>query len=111
MGFLPSKADADLWYKEEDTHYVYIATYVDDLLIWAKDPMYYMNMVKEDFKLKGVGIPEYYLGGDVKFLDKHWVKENINLRFSAKTYISNLIPKFETLFNTYLQGYYDAYGK
>ena len=99
MGFTPSKTDSDLWYKDEGAHYVYIVTYVDDLLIWAHDPMYYMNIFMEDFELKGVGIPEYYLGGDVEFLDEHWTNENIGMAFSSKTYISNLIPNFEKLFN------------
>ena len=61
--------------------------------------MHYMKIFMEDFELKGVGIPEYDLGGDVEFLDEHWTKENIGMAFSSKTYISNLIPKFEKLFN------------
>ena len=48
--------------------------------------------------LKGVGRPEYYLGGDVKRMDEHWTKEGIDQGFSAKTYISNVVPKFEILF-------------
>ena len=61
--------------------------------------MQLLNIFKKDFKLKGVGIPEYYLGRDVEFLDEHWTKENIGIGFSSKTYIKNLIPKFEALFN------------
>ena len=45
-----------------------------------------------------MGAPEYYLGGDVEFLDEHWTKENIAIGFSSKTYISNLVPKSEALF-------------
>ena len=32
------------------------------------------------------------------FIDEHWTKENINLGLSVKTYISNLVLKFEKLF-------------
>ena len=98
MGFTPSRADSDLWLKCLGDHYEYIATYVDDILIWSKDPMKLMDILMKDFEMKGVGIPEYYLGGDIEFLDEHWTKENIGIGFSSKTYISNLIPKFEALF-------------
>ncbi|MEM7375758.1 MAG: reverse transcriptase domain-containing protein, partial [Bacteroidota bacterium] len=40
LGFKPSKADADLYIREvKGSHYEMIATYVDDLLIFSKDPM------------------------------------------------------------------------
>ncbi len=48
--------------------------------------------------MKGIGPPEYYLGGNVEFMDEHWTKENIGLGFSSRTYISNMIPKFEELY-------------
>ena len=47
--------------------------------------------------MKGVGIPSYYLGGDVQYLDKHWKKEDIAVALSAQTYIKNAIPKFKSL--------------
>jgi hypothetical protein len=43
------------------------------------------------YVLKGVGIPEYYLGVNVEFLDEAW--KNHGLGF----YIQNIIPKFESL--------------
>ena len=43
LGFKPSKADADLWMKDCNTHYEYIARYVDDILVWSKDPMKVIN--------------------------------------------------------------------
>ena len=33
MGFKSSKCNPDLWVKDMGTHYEYIATYIDDLLI------------------------------------------------------------------------------
>ena len=38
------------------------------------------------------------MGGDVETLDEHWTIANVNMAFSAKTYIKNVIPKFESLF-------------
>ena len=60
--------------------------------------MYYRNIFRKDFQLKGVEIPSYYLGGDIEFLDEHWTKGNIGMTFPSKTYINTLIPKLEKLF-------------
>jgi hypothetical protein len=48
--------------------------------------------------LKSVGIPEYYLGGNVEFLGEAWKNQGLRLALSAKIYIQNVIPKFEDLF-------------
>jgi hypothetical protein len=48
--------------------------------------------------LKSVGIPEYYLGGNVELLGEAWKNQGLGLALSAKTYIQNVIPKFEGLF-------------
>ncbi len=34
----------------------------------------------------------------MEHLDEHWTKENINIGFSAQTYIKNMVPRFEKLF-------------
>jgi hypothetical protein len=59
-----------------------------------------MKMVKERTWtiLKSVGIPKYYLGGNVEFLGESWKNKGLGLALSAKTYIQNVIPKFEGLF-------------
>jgi hypothetical protein len=49
-------------------------------------------------KSVGIGIPEYYLGGNVEFLGEAWKNQGLRLALSAKTYIQNVIPKFEGLF-------------
>jgi hypothetical protein len=48
--------------------------------------------------LKSVGIPEYYLGKNVELLGETWKNHGLVLALSAKTYIHNVIPKFEGLF-------------
>ena len=50
--------------KQNGDHFEYIATYVDDLLVFSKDPMNIIKEIKTDYDLKGVGKPEYYLGGN-----------------------------------------------
>ena len=64
MKFVPSKADNDLWMRRNGDHYEYIATYVDDLLVFSKKPMDIIDNIRKTYELKGVGAPEYYLGSD-----------------------------------------------
>jgi hypothetical protein len=39
LGFKNTKHDPDSWMVDKSYHYEYLATYVDDILIWSKDPM------------------------------------------------------------------------
>jgi hypothetical protein len=98
MNYVPSKADSDLWMKDMGTHYEYIATYVDDILAFGKDPMSTITELKKHCILKGVGEPEYLLGGNVEQLDEHWIKEGIFTALSAETYIGNVLEKLNLLF-------------
>ena len=68
IGFKPSHADPDLWMKDCKTHYEYVATWVDDVLVMSKEPLKVIQDFKEagEYELKGVGAPEYYLGGDLQ---------------------------------------------
>ena len=75
LDFKPSKADPDLYIREKDDHHELLATYVDDILIWSKDPMSIINELKKVYFLKGVRTPEYYLGGNVENpVDGYWDK-------------------------------------
>jgi hypothetical protein len=82
----------------KSSHYEYLAIYVDDILIWSKDPMAVRKALEKTYISKSVGIPEYYLGGNVEFLREAWKNQGLGLAISAKTYMQNFIPKFEGLF-------------
>jgi hypothetical protein len=97
LGFKKTKHDPDLWMIDKSTHYEYLATHVDDILIWSKDPMAVIRSSEKIYLLKGVGIPEHYLGGNVEFLGEAWKNHGLGLALSARTYIQNVIPKFESL--------------
>jgi hypothetical protein len=71
---------------------------VDEILIWIKDPMAIIKSSKVTYMLKSVEIPGNYLGGNVKFVGKTWKNQGLGLALSEKTYIQNIIPKFERLF-------------
>ena len=94
MSFRPSKADPDLWIRKlPNGTFEYIARFVDDVIAFSKTPMEIMDELKRTYVMKGVGKPEYYLGGDVVDLPKDWEQENITTAFSAQTYIRNCVPK------------------
>jgi hypothetical protein len=57
-----------------------------------------IKALEKTYMLKSVGIPEYYLCGNVEFLGETWKNQGLGLDISAKTYIQNVIPKFEGLF-------------
>jgi hypothetical protein len=39
LGFKKNKHDPDLWMVDKSSHYEYLVTYVDAILIWSKYPM------------------------------------------------------------------------
>ena len=97
LGFIPSKADSDLYYRDTGgDSYEYLATYVDDILIFSKRPMDTIEEIKKSYNLKGVGEPQYYLGGDVIIhVDEHWDKQGVKMALSAETYIKNSVERLE----------------
>jgi len=102
MGFIPSKANIDLWMRKQKDHYEYIAVFVDDLLVFSKKPGEILATLKKrtGYELKNVGPPEYYNGADMQY-----DKQSGFWEMSAKTYIKNTCEKIETLFNTSLKNY------
>jgi hypothetical protein len=57
---------------DKSSHYEYLATNVDDILIWSKDPMAVIKSLENTYMLKSIGISEYYLGRNVEFLGEVW---------------------------------------
>jgi hypothetical protein len=53
--------------------------------------------MEKTYMLKIVDITDYYLGGNVEFLGETCKNQRLGLALSAKTYIQNVIPKFEGL--------------
>ena len=114
MSFKPCKAYHDLWYHDTGDHYDYVATYMDHILAFSKDPMSIITEIQTDYVLKDIGTSEYYLGGnfhttqsasiaevndDVKeqHLSSLWLKEYITTAFSAETYIKNSLERLENM--------------
>jgi hypothetical protein len=67
------------------THYEYLDTYMDDILIWSKDLMAVIKSLEMNYMLKSLGTLEYCLGGNVEFFGESWKNQAFGLALSAKT--------------------------
>ena len=96
MKFKPSKADPDVWMRPEPggTCYEYIAVYVDDLAIAAKDSQAFCNELKKKYnlKLKGVGPLEYHLGCTYK------KDPDGTLAADPRRYVNKILESYERMF-------------
>ena len=66
--------------------------YVDDIMVMSKDPQAFMDDLQKTFKMKGVGPPDYHLGGNFKRLS------NGKLSWGSKTYIKKILDQYQRLF-------------
>ena len=96
LKFKPSKADPDVWMRPEPggTCNEYIAVYVDDLAIAAKDPQAFCNELKKKYnlKLKGVGPLEYHLGCTYK------KDPDGTLAADPRRYVNKILESYERMF-------------
>ena len=96
LKFKPSKADPDVWMRPEPggTCYEYIAVYVDDLAVAAKDPQPFCNELKKKYnlELKGVGPLEYHLGCTYK------KDPNGTLAADPRRYVNKILESYERMF-------------
>jgi hypothetical protein len=77
--------------KDCGTHYEYLATWVDDVLHWGKEPMALIHQLEKIFPLKGTGVPEYYLGGDIEQVKWPLAKSGKTTAISCRTYITQVV--------------------
>jgi hypothetical protein len=91
MGFVQRQAESDIWMRENDGLYEYIAVYVDDQLIAARDPGEITPILENThkFKLKGAGLLTCHLGCDY-FRDKDGT-----LCYGPLKYIGKIMNQYE----------------
>jgi Reverse transcriptase (RNA-dependent DNA polymerase) len=94
MGFIPSQAKANIWKRENINLYEYIAVFVDDLLIAARNSKEIGQTLEEQhkFKLKRVGPLTYHLGCD------YFRYHNGALCFGPRKYITKLMNEFKDMY-------------
>ena len=91
-GWTQSRAHPDIWMLDKQTHWEYLCVYVDDIMVMSKDPQAFMDDLQKTFKMKGVGPPDYHLGGNFKRLS------NGKLSWGSKTYIKKILDQYQRLF-------------
>ena len=97
LGYFPSKADPNIWMRETPGKWEYVCIYVDDLLIASDEPSYLTDALQKlGYKLKGVGEPEYHLGGDIKKVKD---PEEV-LTWGPTKYINRMMESYKTMFGT-----------
>ncbi len=97
LGFIPSKADEDIWMRDMGSHYEYIAVYVDDLMIASKNPQAIIDYLKGDpinFKLKGTGPVTFHLGCD------YFRDEDGTLCVGPRRYIDRMVDSYVQMFGS-----------
>ena len=94
MGFVPSKAEAEIWMRKCGDHYEYIGVYVDDLAIVLQDPKAIVDVLTQEhnFKLKGTGTISFHLGCDY-FRDEDGV-----LCMAPRKYIEKMQDAYYRMF-------------
>ena len=93
-GFLPCKAEPDIWMRLNGDLYEYVATYVDDLCLAMLDPKSFTDTLqkKYNFKLKGTGPIEFHLGQSFSR------NEDGEMEISAKRYVDKMIDTYVQLY-------------
>lgn len=94
MGFVPSRADPDIWMRARGDHYEYIAVYVDDLLICSRNPKAITDELSgpREFKLKGTGPVTYHLGCD------YYRDDDGTLCVAPRKYIERMSAQYLDMF-------------
>ena len=88
--------EPEIWMRKNGNIYEYIAIYVDDLAIAAKNPQEIITFLEKrcKYKLKGTGEIHFHLDCDY-FRDKYGT-----LCYAPKKYIEKMISTYEKLFGS-----------
>ena len=93
-GFMPCKADSDVWMRHNNNPYEYVAVYVDNLLCTMKDPRSFLNcLIKvHQHKLKGDEPLSFHLCCDFSH------NPDGTHYYQLKKYISKMLNTYECMF-------------
>ena len=97
LGYSSTQADPDVWIKVMNDHYEMVLVYVDDILIFSKDPKSVMDVLGNQYELKPESVkqPDIYLGAN---LDKVQLPDGRSeWSMSPRTYVKNAIKIVENL--------------
>lgn len=93
LGFIRSKYEPCIYFKKVDSKLIIVAVYVDDFFIFhnhTKEAEALRNKLKSAFKLRDLGEASNCLGLQI---DRN--RKTGEIKLSHKTYISNLLEKYQ----------------
>ena len=97
LGYSSTQADPDVWIKVMNDHYEMVLVYVDDILIFNRDPKLVMDELGNQYELKPESVKQLdiYLGAN---LDKVQLPDGRSeWSMSPRTYVKNAIKIVENL--------------
>jgi hypothetical protein len=96
MGFVPSRAETDIWMRRVKDHYEYLCVYVDDIIICSMNPRSITDALETEhkFNLKGTGPIHYHLGCD------YFRESDGTLCYGPRRYIDKMVTDFERMFGS-----------
>jgi hypothetical protein len=97
LKFTSTQADPDVWIRSSGTHYDMVLVYVDDILIFAKDPKATMDELGQLYELKPESVkePDIYLGANMEKVQLPNGK--VEWAMGSRTYVKNAVRVVESL--------------
>ena len=97
LNFTSTQADPDVWIRGAKTYYEMVLVYVDDILVFSKQPKAIMDDLDKFYELKpgSVKEPEIYLGAN--FEKMQLPDGHVEWGMSSKSYVKNAIKVIEGL--------------
>ena len=97
LQFMSTQADPDVWIRSAGTYYEMVLIYVDDILVFSKQPKEVMDSIGKYYELKPESVkePEIYLGANFEKVQlpdgrSEWC-------MSSKAYLKNALKVVEAL--------------
>ena len=91
LNFTSTQADPDVWIRGAKTYYEMVLVYVDDILVFSKQPKAIMDDLDKFYELKpgSVKEPEIYLGAN--FEKMQLPDGHVEWGMSSKSYVKNAV--------------------
>ena len=97
MKFMSTQADPDVWIWSAGMHYNMVLVYVDDILVFAKEPRITMDEHGKLYKLKPESVhePDVYLGANMEKVQLP--SGRVDWSMGSKSYVKNAVKVVEAL--------------
>ena len=97
LNFTSTQANPGVWIRSAGAHYDMVLVYVDDILVFAKEPKMTMDELGKLYELKPESVhkPDIYLGAKTEKVQ--FPNGKVEWAMGSKTYVKNAIKVVEAL--------------